>query len=188
MIDIRNQKGVTLFALAIIITTIVILTMVPLNLVLHDGGILNQTEKSEIYLNVSAVQERVSSDFLIDNDLDHSVAELMNKGYITKLLNNNNEEIYWITKKGLENLASGYEAHVVDEKVDQKIAEGLIEEIEKDPTKRKIRINSIDDLIGTNIYVIDRNLSVAYIAEQIYGEVEFIKSGTEPENIWWKAQ
>ena len=41
---------------------------------------------------------------------------------------------------------------------------------------------------NTRIYVIDRNFNVAYIDDKVYGEVEFIKSGTEPEVIWWQAE
>lgn len=184
MIDLRNQNGITLFAIALTIVVMIILTMVPLNLVTKDGGIITQTKDADIYMNISGVQERISSDFLIDNDFDNSVKQLMEKGYIKKFLNSSNEEIYWITRLGLTNMASGYEDDVLDGNVNKKILDGVITEYETG----KIRITSIDDLLGTNIYVIDRNLNVAYITDKVYGEVEFIKSGTEPENVWWKEK
>lgn len=184
MIDLRNQNGVTLFAIAVTIIIMFVLTMVPLNLMVNNGGIIKQTKDAEIYTSISGVQERVSSVFFVDNNFDNSVKDLIEKEYIYKILNGSNEEIYWITKKGLENMASGYETNALDERMQQKILEGTIPEIEKG----KIRINSIDDIMGTNIYVIDRNLNVAYISDEMYGEVEFIKSGTEPENIWWKKK
>lgn len=187
MIDVRNQKGITLLAISITIVIMVVLTMIPLNLVVKDGGIISQTREADIYMNISGVQERISSDFLIDNNFDNSVKELMNKGYINKFLNASNEELYWITRKGLENMASGYEDDVVDGHVNQKILDDTNTSVTQIETG-KIRVGSLDDLIGTNIYVIDRNLNVAYISDKIYGEVEFIKSGTEPENVWWKEK
>lgn len=184
MMNIRNQNGVTILSIALSIVVMVILAAASFYFIIPENGILNQTDESRIYMNIAGIQERVTSAFLINNDIDSSIEELINKNYIYKFLNGSNEELYWITREGLANMASGYETDVVNGHVFEKINSGELPEI----SAGRIRVDSIDKLLNTRIYVIDRNFNVAYIDDKVYGEVEFIKSGTEPEVIWWQAE
>lgn len=180
----KNERGVTLVTLMVTVIVIFILAGISLNMIISDNSVLTIAFKSKRLTLAAEVEELLAPEFLIEENLDHLIYDFESKGYVKRILNRSEQEIFWVTKLGIEKLAHGYEDETEDDILMQKIASG---EIEQDASGN-IVVNSIDDLLNTKIFVIDRNQKVAYLDDKVYGKVDFIKSNVKLTEKWWKEK
>lgn len=179
----KNQKGITLLMLVVTIVVILLLVGVSLNIAFQNNGVIFKANDAKIYTNISAIQEGVTSRIVSEKETDDDFAEQVSKGYMKRIINSSDEEIFWITKEGLKNLATGYEKDVSDNGVLAKISDGTITQ-----NGEEIVINDLSDLYTTNIYVMDKDLKVAFIADKVYGDVTFYAKSVDRNDTWWKEK
>ena len=77
----QNQKGITLVALVVTIVILIILAVISINIVINEGGIVNQAEKAKQH-QANAELEDNEKLGMLDNSIKEYMNENNNKGYI----------------------------------------------------------------------------------------------------------
>lgn len=177
---IKNQNGVTIVALVVIIVVMIILARVSLSVIMPQNSVIDTAYETRIRTKIATIEEKLNAIFLDEINIDNKIDELVNEDYLVRIVNNSsNQELYWITKKGIEKFAKTYSSEIDDELVKAKCS----------INDKKIEVNSLDDLLETNCYVIDRELKISYISDKIYGQAEFKTPEIERTGeTWWRAE
>ncbi|MCI8276762.1 MAG: hypothetical protein HFJ46_02370 [Clostridia bacterium] len=175
---LKNNRGVTLSALVITIIVMLILAGASIVVLVPKDSAIDSANAAKIYTNIAGIEESIGILLTDENSIDDIISNLENESSIMKIVNSSNQELYWITKEGMTKLAPGYANGLKDELVEAKV----------DTTSGKIKVNSLESLLNTEMYVMDRELKVSYIADKVYGDAEFRTGNSEPKDKWWKVK
>lgn len=181
---LKNERGITMISLAATIVIMLILTAVTISFTVDENSSMNRAVESANESKVSSVQELfqfyVSDDYADEKDVFES---LLTKGYVKKITNIEGESIFYITKTGIENIAPNFADTTSDEYIYQ-----ILPELE---TNDEVTISDeqFEMLKDTDVYLVDRALSVAYLTgKKMYGNVVFAKSEIISTDKWWVAE
>lgn len=154
---LKNNRGVTLSALVITIIVMLILAGASIVVLVPKDSVIDSANAAKIYTNIAGIEESIGILLTDENSIDDIISNLENESSIMKIVNSSNQELYWITKEGMTKLAPGYANGLKDELVEAKV----------DTTSGKIKVNSLESLLNTEMYVMDRELKVSYIADKV---------------------
>lgn len=181
---LKNERGITMISLAATIVIMLILTAVTLSFTVGENSSINRAVESTNESKVAGVQELfqfyVSDDYADEKDV---FVDLLVKGYVKKINNLEGKSIFYITKTGIENIAPHFADTTSDEYIYQ-----ILPELESND-EITISDEQFENLKDTDIYVVDRTLSVAYLTgNQMYGNVVFAESEIMTTEKWWLAE
>ena len=181
---LKNERGITMISLAATIVIMLILTAATISFTVDENSSMNRAVESTNESKVASVQELfqfyVSDDYADEKDV---FVSLITKGYVKKISNLEGESIFYITKTGIENIAPNFADTTSDEYIYQ-----VLPELE---TNDEVTISDeqFEMLKDTDVYLVDRSLSVAYLTgEKMYGNVVFAESEIISTDKWWVAE
>lgn len=149
MQKMKNSRGITLIALVITITVLLILAGITIGSITNDNGVVNQANEAKILTDLRTVEEAYNVN-IIQRERDENV-DLAEIDFLTKIYIGEENYIYAIN-------------NVEDIDVTTDFGKGTI----------RSEISNITDL--NDVYFVDEDGSVAYVKDgTVYGEVELGK-------------
>ena len=178
---LKNERGITMISLVVTMVIMLILTAVTIHFTVDEKSSMNRAIESTNESKVASVQELfqfyVSDDYADEKDV---FIDLLAKGYVKKINNLEGESIFYITKDGIDNIAPNFSNTTSDEYIYK-----VLPELE---TNDEVIISDeqFELLKDTDVYLVDRTLSVAYLSgEKMYGNVVFAESEIISTEKWW---
>ncbi len=190
---LSDEKGITIVALVSTIIVFLIIIAVSIGLIIGPNSVTRSAEN----VTYTSVAQTVQDHFAayagtMEDDFTDIFGHLLSNGELAEFKFNGGKSLYYITRKGMEKIASGYVEDINPRKAFLSIAalSGYTDEHIEGQTI-DFTADNYDSIYNQlkkgNLFLVDKNYNIVYMRKgEAYGEVSPVKAAETPVDAkWW---
>jgi len=190
---LSNEKGITIVALVSTVIVFLIIIAVSIGLIIGPNSVTKSAENVTYTSIAQTVQDQFTAYAgTMEDDYTDIFLHLLSTKEIAEFKFNGGKSLYYITRKGMDNIANGYTENITPTKAFNSIpALSSYDDSAIGGETIDFTSDSYDSIYNQlkkgNLFLIDKNYNVVYMRKgEAYGGVSPVQNAETPEEAkWW---